>query len=127
MKTGIEIIDDERKRQIEEEGHTALKDDSQEYGSIANAAAVYAMTPDKRDEFTEGGYSVIDVIWPWNDESYKPSEGNIYITNNPSNEEIGGRIHELAKAGALIAAEIDRLQRSYETWISNKNGKEIIK
>jgi hypothetical protein len=40
-------------------------------------------------------------LWPFAPERWKPS---------PSN-----RIRELVKAGALIAAEIDRLQRTKET------------
>lgn len=73
--------------------------------------AVYAMTPDKLDEFIESGYTIMEVVWPWDNQFYKPSKGNIYTSENPPQENIDSRIHELAKAGALIAAEIDRLLR----------------
>ena len=111
METGIEIIAKERKRQVEEEGYTSEYDDRQEDGSLANASAVYAMTPDKLDEFIESGYTIMEVVWPWDNQFYKPSKGNIYTSENPPQENIDNRIHELAKAGALIAAEIDRLLR----------------
>ena len=39
MKTGIELIAEERKRQIEEEGWTAEHDDQQTDGEIAEAAS----------------------------------------------------------------------------------------
>lgn len=40
-------------------------------------------------------------MWPWSDEKWNPEPDN--------------RIRELAKAGALIAAEIDRLLGLYQT------------
>ena len=43
--TGIEIISDERKRQIEEEGYSSENDDKQIGGDLSDAAAIYAMGP----------------------------------------------------------------------------------
>jgi hypothetical protein len=40
------------------------------------------------------------IFWPWDRAWWKPSPNN--------------RIRDMEKAGALIAAEIDRLQRSQE-------------
>jgi hypothetical protein len=92
--TGIELIAAERKRQIKEEGWTAEHDDQHKDGELAKAAASYAYPH-------EGGFfSRRAALWPWADEWYKP---------NPDN-----RIRELEKAGALIAAEIDRLLRLEE-------------
>jgi hypothetical protein len=88
--TGVELIAAERKRQIEEEGFTAEHDDMQKGGQLASAAAYYAVRSDMRIWLKR-------LLWPWPDAWRKPTPDN--------------RIRELEKAGALIAAEIDRLQR----------------
>lgn len=100
MKTGIELITEERQRQIEVEGWTPDHDDKHTGGELAAAAAVYALPNEVRDyAFVEGEpYSVRDMLWPWKEAWLKLSPEN--------------RIRELQKAGALIAAEIDRLQRA---------------
>ncbi len=97
MKTGIELIAEERQRQIEKEGWTTAHDDEHIDGSIAKAAACYATPTDERNmgNWIEG---VFPALWPWDLKWWKPTPEN--------------RIRELQKAGALIAAEIDRLQRS---------------
>lgn len=93
MKTGIEIIAEERERQIDVEGWTAEHDDAGNNDEqLALAAAMYALPSDYR----EHEYHVRN-IWPWDMNWYKPTPED--------------RIRELAKAGALIAAEIDRLNR----------------
>ena len=52
-------------------------------------------------------------VWPWQFKYYKPVNYNRNKnTCDPETKtDIEARIHELAKADALIAAEIDRLQR----------------
>ena len=98
METGVEIISDERTRQITDEGYTSEMDDNQSCGELALAAACYAVPYYLRDS-KDGSI----LPWPWNPKYYKP---------NKSPDKTGeGRIHELAKAGALIAAEIGRLER----------------
>lgn len=99
MKTAIELITEERERQITQEGWTLEHDDEQHApGELACAAATYAMPPDSmiRDSSV---YSPSEVpgTWPWAKEWWKPSPDN--------------RIKELVKAGALIVAEIEKLQR----------------
>jgi hypothetical protein len=89
--TGIERIAAERKRQMEEEGFTAEDDNWWIDDQLATAAACYAVPKIERDLY------LIDRFWPWNEARYKPTPDN--------------RIRGLEKAGALIAAEIDRLQR----------------
>jgi hypothetical protein len=85
--TGIERIAAERKRQIEEEGFTAEHDDRLMNGALAAAAACYAVPA-----LAEKAY-----LWPFDKSQWKPTPEN--------------RIRELEKAGALIAAEIERLYR----------------
>lgn len=89
-KTGIELIADERKRQIEVEGFTPENDDRWVGGEMAMAAICYAQDGAKSPGFKPFGF-------PWDEEWWKPCPDD--------------RIRELVKAGALIAAEIDRLQR----------------
>jgi hypothetical protein len=84
MTTGIDIIAAERKAHFTREGFTADRDAQYTKGELAEAAACYATRSLLRN-----------VRWPWDDSWWKPSPDN--------------RIKELAKAGALIAAEIDRL------------------
>ena len=91
MKTGIELIADERERQITR--FSAEHDDFMNAeGDLARAGACYAMPED---------YRVLCVgapnEWPWADDDWRPTPDD--------------RIRELIKAGALVAAEIDRMQR----------------
>ena len=92
MKTGIELIAEERHRQIEKEGWTAEHDAEHFTGALALAAACYA-TPQKHRHMYWAGN--MPFGWPWERAWWKPTPEN--------------RIRELQKAGALIAAEIDRL------------------
>jgi hypothetical protein len=100
---GAERIAKERQRQIEKEGWTADEDDnSHVLGELAKAAVCYALPDEYRGVsamFSKGHYpeSLQDYLWPWDSKWWKPTPGN--------------RIRELEKAGALIAAEIDRLLR----------------
>lgn len=96
MKNGIELIADERQRQIEVEGWTAEHDAGHVEGELANAAAYYALTQETIDFIdNEWGNDVHLHIWPFDLK---------WLKRTPEN-----RIRELQKAGALIAAEIDRL------------------
>ena len=95
--TGIDLIAKERERQLKEEDWPADHDDELIYGELSNAAAVYAMSPEYLNMNIEGGNTVFREVWPWGIEWYKQTMGN--------------RIRDLEKAGALIAAEIDRLLR----------------
>lgn len=92
MKTGIELIAEERQRQIEKEGWTPEHDDNHANGELAIAASCYAFPNYDTDAQVQ---SVLR--FPWENDWWKPTPDD--------------RIRELQKAGALIAAEIDRLQR----------------
>jgi hypothetical protein len=89
---GILRIWNERIRQIQKEKWTAEHDDLHSRGQLAVAAVCYALPKDYRKD-TE----LPEHYWPWDWKWWKPSPKD--------------RIKELVKAGALIAAEIDRLIR----------------
>jgi len=95
-QSGASQILEERSRQVYHEGFTSENDDKSN-GEFAIAAVCYALPP--------GWPSRIEGrapnIWPWSESWWKPGDGSTE-----------GRVKELVKAGALIAAEIDRLQRT---------------
>lgn len=93
--TGIELIAAERERQVTEEGWTAGHDDRHNNGEIVEAAVAYARYGDNpRFALSSSG---APACWPWDVRWWKTST----------------RLRSLVKAGALIAAEIDRLQRGW--------------
>ncbi len=89
--SGVSLIAAERARQVAVEGWTPEHDDEHADGELAKAAACYALPPSGDDPEP----SDPPAFWPWHRAWWKP----------------GDRIRELEKAGALIAAEIDRLRR----------------
>lgn len=96
LSEGVKVIAAERKRQIDIERFTPIMDDHQTSSQLANAAACYAM-PSIVRHLRVGDSSLFEHLWPFDMVWWKPSPAR--------------RIRELAKAGALIAAEIERLQR----------------
>lgn len=90
MNAAIEAIAAERQRQIEAEGWTPEHDDEHDEGDLAKAAACYAAGEEVRSTAT--GYA----LWPWDSDWWKSSD----------------RRRDLVKAGALIVAEIERLDRA---------------
>jgi len=91
MKTAIELVADERLRQTEVLGWSSAFDDIQNNNNqIAIAASCYCLPVGQRD------FRVREQ-WPWGYEWWKPTPDD--------------RIREIVKAGALIVAEIERLQR----------------
>lgn len=90
--TGAERIAAERKRQIDEDGEnfSAAHDANWTADELALAAACYALPARVRDDTRPE-----PEHWPWDWCWWKPTPGD--------------RIRELERAGALIAAEIDRL------------------
>ena len=89
MKSGAIQIIDERARQINEEKWDDEHDDKHKHNQLVRAAVCYLMP------------EWMSALWPWAPVWWKPSPDN--------------RVRELVKAGALIAAEIDRLQRIKES------------
>jgi hypothetical protein len=90
----------ERKRQISNEGWTAQHDDEHTKGELALVAASYAShAATFRDAHTLGmNYSTkaSPPNWPWSRDWWKPTD----------------RRRDLVKAGALIIAEIERIDRA---------------
>ncbi len=102
-KNALSIIN-ERKRQIEVEEFSCCKDDKYINGELSQAAACYAIPPVERVILTHPLTSVrYPKWWPktWYVKWWKPAKNN----------SISGRKKELIKAGALILAELDRLDR----------------
>lgn len=100
MNTGIELIAKERKRQVEKEGWDDEHDEEHWRGELVDAAICYAYGAKSIQRSLNDHETSVNVkinFWPWEDKWWKPSKN---------------RIKDLVKAGALIAAEIDRLQNN---------------
>lgn len=83
----------ERRRQLQEEGWTEEHDDEHAGGELAMAAGCYALhTAVASIRRTVTG---IPLSWPWDPKWWKPTTSR----------------RDLIKAGALIVAEIERLDR----------------
>lgn len=96
--SGAVQIHAERYRQQHEEGWTPEHDDAHTRGELEWAARAYAAVARFRPSVA---FNMRDQVgWPWAAEWFKPTD----------------RISNLVKAGALIAAEIDRLQRAATGW-----------
>lgn len=93
---GATLIQQERQRQISVEGWTPEHDDKHDAGTLVSAAVTYALEATYDGPTGKGKW--FKQFWCFEDSWYKP----------------GTKIRMLVKAGALIAAEIDRLQRLKE-------------
>lgn len=123
METGIELIAKERERQINEEGWSFNHDDNHVDDEMAFAAACYAIPELERDYIDTENGGEIPALWPWKETWWKPE----YEPNLEKKCTVRGRIKELTKAGALIAAEIDRLIRGeYEEGMRKAEEETII-
>lgn len=88
---GARLIAAERLRQVTDERWLPGHDDIHDSGELAAAAKSYVRIALGADHRT-----VLEMDWPWEERWFKPSPD---------------AIRNLVKAGALIAAEIDRLTR----------------
>lgn len=93
-------IADERGRQQSEEGYGGSHDDAHEFGELARAAAAYALSEavtflPPQSQFRRQIAKWIDLVSPWL-ECPKPHD----------------RRRALVIAGALIVAELERLDRA---------------
>lgn len=94
--SGIELIAYERLRQMEAEGYSTKHDDAHVNGELLAAAVCYAGMERLLMMGAPVSRSTPPFDWPFENAAWKP-------TADP--------VRNLVKAGALIAAEIDRLQR----------------
>jgi len=92
--SGIERIAVERQRQIEREGFTVEHDAHHDPLDLVEAALSYMLAAETPERWTFGAKP---PRWPWSAATWKPSRG-------PA--------RNLEKAGALIAAVLDRLAAS---------------
>lgn len=88
LSNAVQSVISERQRQQSVEGWTPEHDDEHAEGEMAEAAACYAMFANHQ------GFS-LPAHWPWSREWWKQS----------------GQRRDLVKAGALILAEIERIDR----------------
>lgn len=99
---GAKMIADERNRQISGERYSEQSDRGNPPAAMAMAAVCYAVPAHLRAEVLGLRESGLPVPWPetFTSRMWKP-------LTDPNDK--AQRIRELEKAGALIAAEIDRL------------------
>lgn len=117
MKSGVELIMDERKRQIEEEGWTAEHDDRHGDGKLSLAACCYAMPVPLFEKVETSSKFLFQDPWPWDmsyDKRHRCKASDRGVRAKPYEYTPGERMDLLVKAGALIAAEIDRINRLRE-------------
>lgn len=93
LQGGAKDVLAERQRQINAEGWTPEHDDMHKGGQLAVAAACYTLAAHR---LTSQGS--IPPLWPWAPSFWKPAYGR----------------RDLVKAGALILAEIERIDRAAE-------------
>lgn len=90
----------ERQRQIEAEGWTTEHDDEHDCGEISAAASAYALAAaDELHPESQGDANFANTpppMWLWSERWWKPGDPR----------------RMLVKAGALILAEIERLDRA---------------
>lgn len=99
MKTGIELIAEERQRQISQEGWTPEHDRDHDKAELYFAAMCYFVAP--QHSFPAGRPP---SGWPWAKYHWKPK----------------GARRNCEIAGALVQAEIDRLE-----WLKQEIAAEI--
>jgi hypothetical protein len=107
-KNPLTLIARERHEQRTKHKWSLQHDDSHTGGELALAAAAYAAPKRVFTKVEYGnGNTLYEVCWPWSLEPKKDS---------------ADRIKDLVKAGALIVAEIERLQRAAAEASKNSPG-----
>lgn len=87
-RRALAYIEEERQRQVAIERQSPVDDDRYTNGELCRAAATYALTA--------AGTNAPEGMWPWGPHSFKPKT----------------RHADLVRAGALIVAELERLDRA---------------
>jgi hypothetical protein len=101
QQAAITLIANERSRQMTQEGYSTEHDDTHQCGELAIAAGAYVrasvlQSRGKPLAMIQSAVPAGAIPFPWEDNYWKPSDD---------------QIRNLVKAGALIVAEIQRLQR----------------
>ena len=91
--TGAYCIVTERQRQINDEGYDKKHDMHHSPKEFVNAAIAYAIYEDEAYVNCDENVTCYEKLWPWEKQYFKPKD----------------KKRNLIKAGALIAAAIDRL------------------
>lgn len=110
-QTGVDLIAAERRRQIEEEGFAPERDlTANDPGDLATAGACYALHAAGACYalHVSGICSVTfraPLAWPWRAQLWKPKDP----------------VRDLVRAGALIAAELDRLRATRPELFEDKS------
>ena len=108
--SGAEAISLERQRQIEEEGYTPERDDRYVNSELLAAAQCYVeltYTLNLQEVIHD---HVVPETWPWEESYWKPSDDPY---------------RNLARAGALAQAELDRLGRTIEDGAQERHAKRL--
>ena len=92
--TAVQAVLAERRRQLETEGYTTERDDQYTAGQLADAAGAYAFWA-QTCNIQDFKVTTVPPSWPWHRDQWKPTDQRTM----------------LVKAGALILAEIERLDR----------------
>lgn len=113
MKSGFELITEERKRQVEVEGWTPEHDDQHTTEDLVSAAACYLNAMDEHEP--------VKRRWPWALEWWKPKDrvrnlvrsGALYLAANDRDRRHGIEPPESREATIyVIGQEIDKLQKA---------------
>jgi len=96
MRAAVADIAAERQRQVDIEGWTSDYDDKYATGEMALAAACYALSAGDQEDAPAVLEAAMFDCWPWSRSWWKPTTAR----------------RDLVKAGALIVAEIERLDRA---------------
>ncbi len=97
--SGVARIAAERQRQMTAEGYTPDGDDRYTQDELLLAAATYIGTACNHDDGEIEKRMFAAGIWPWDARFFKPQN----------------RVRDLERAGALVAAELDRMKRAETT------------
>ena len=110
--TGVELIAAERQRQIEVEGYTPEHDAEHDDIELAKAAWCYLFAYRKTSQGSGPALPLLVASREWPD---APMGWPWWEDGDPFSKPIGWKpgptqLRNLVRAGALVAAEIDRLQ-----------------
>lgn len=92
---GVSKIAVARNRQVHVHGYDDPHDDEHKTGELIRAGVAYAQVG--LAQVIGASFEITSRLWPFEDETFRPD---------------ADPIQNLAKAGAFIAAEIDRLKRA---------------